>query len=105
MTRALALVRTRIEGRDMRIHCPHCGERDHREFEYLGSAKLLERPEGGDAAAFHDYVFQRKNPTGENAELWQHVMGCSAWLHVVRNVTTHEIIEVKLARDVKEAAQ
>ena len=105
MTRALALVQTCIEGRDMRIPCPNCGARDHREFEYLGSAKLLERPEGGDAAAFHDYVFQRKNPRGENSELWQHVMGCSAWLHVVRNVTTHEIIEVKLARDVKEAAQ
>ncbi len=89
----------------MRIPCPNCGARDHREFEYLGSAKLLERPEGGDAAAFHDYVFQRKNPRGENSELWQHVMGCSAWLHVVRNVTTHEIIEVKLARDVKEAAR
>ncbi|OUS07135.1 sarcosine oxidase subunit delta [Rhodobacterales bacterium 52_120_T64] len=89
----------------MRIECPHCGDRDHREFEYLGSAKLLERPNGGDAAAYHDYVYLRKNPTGENTELWQHVMGCSAWLHIVRNVTTHEITEVKLARDLKEVAR
>ena len=105
MTRALALVLTCIEGGDMRIPCPHCGERDHREFEYLGSAKLLDRPEGDDAASFHDYVYLRNNPTGENAELWQHVMGCAAWLYVVRNVTTHEIIGVKLAREVREATR
>ena len=88
----------------MRITCPHCGERDSREFEYLGSAKLLERPEGGEAA-FQDYIYVRENPVAENAELWQHVMGCSAWLHVLRNVTTHEVLEVKLARDVKEASR
>ena len=88
----------------MRITCPHCGERDSREFEYLGSAKLLDRPEAGEAA-FFDYIYTRENPRGENAELWQHVMGCSAWLHVVRNVTTHEILAVKLARDVKEASR
>ncbi len=89
----------------MRLDCPHCGSRDSHEFEYLGSAKLLNRPEGGNAAAFYDYVYIRENPSGENAELWQHVLGCSAWLHVVRNVTTHEILDVKLARDVKEAMQ
>jgi len=86
----------------MRITCPYCEERDSREFEYLGSAKLLERPEGDAVADFHDYVYLRENPTGENAELWQHVLGCSAWLHVLRNVTTHEILDVKLASDVKE---
>ena len=89
----------------MRINCPHCGERDSREFEYLGSAKLLDRPENGDAAAFHEYVHVRQNPTGENAELWQHVMGCRAWLHVVRNVTSHEILAVKLVRHEKEAGK
>ena len=88
----------------MRITCPLCGERDSREFEYLGSAKLLDRPEAGEAA-FFDYIYARENPHGENAELWQHVMGCSAWLYVVRNVTTHEILMVKLARDVKEASR
>jgi len=86
----------------MRITCPCCGARDSREFEYLGSAKLLERPEGDADTDFHDYVYLRENPTGENAELWQHVLGCSAWLHVLRNVTTHEILDVKLASDVRE---
>lgn len=81
----------------MRINCPHCGERDSREFQYLGSAKLLNRP--NDAADFHDYIYLRDNPAGDNAELWQHVFGCRAWLHVVRNVSTHEIQSVHLARD------
>lgn len=89
----------------MRINCPHCNERDIREFEYLGSAKLLDRPTSGNAADFHDYVHIRDNPAGENAELWQHVFGCRAWLHVVRNVTTHEILKVNLAKDVKEAVR
>jgi heterotetrameric sarcosine oxidase delta subunit len=89
----------------MQINCPHCGARDSREFEYLGSAKLLNRPENSDAAAFHQYIYLRENPTGENGELWQHVMGCRAWLHVVRNVTSHEILSVKLARHEKEAAR
>lgn len=81
----------------MRINCPHCGARDLREFEYLGSAKLLNRPD----AELHDYLYIRENPTGNNAELWQHVYGCRAWLHVVRNVTTHEISDVALASDMK----
>lgn len=81
----------------MRINCPHCGERDSREFEYLGAAKLLDRPVG--SADFHDYLYIRENPSSDNAELWQHVFGCRAWLHVVRNVTTHQILSATLARD------
>lgn len=83
----------------MRIPCPHCGTRDLREFEYVGSAKLMARPTEADG--FHDYIYLRDNPSGENAELWQHVYGCRAYLHVVRNVTTHEVISATLARDVK----
>jgi len=73
-----------------------------REFSYLGAAALLHRPD--DPAAMHDYIYLRDNPSGENAELWQHVMGCRAWLHVVRNVTTHEILSVTPARDTVRAA-
>ena len=86
----------------MRLNCPHCGERDAREFEYLGSAKLLDRPAEADAEAYLEYVFLRDNPAGENAELWQHTMGCRAWLHVRRNTSTHEVLEVRLARGLPE---
>ncbi len=75
----------------MRLACPHCGERDSREFSYLGDAKM--------AAGGEDFasVYLRENPSGAHAELWQHVLGCRAWLEVVRNVSTHEVISVKEA--------
>lgn len=89
----------------MRLTCPLCGERDRREFNYLGAAKLIERPaEGASAADFHDYIYIRKNPAGPNAELWSHEYGCRAWLHVVRDTVSHEILSVKLARDIKGTA-
>ena len=86
----------------MRISCPNCGERDVREFTYLGSAKMLNRPDG-DAGfeAFYDYVYLRDNPSGANPELWQHESGCRSCLHVIRNVTTHEVLNVKLVSEVK----
>ena len=75
----------------MRIICPHCGARDSREFSYLGDAKLAKGK--GDVAS----VYLRENPTGVHKELWQHSFGCRAWLEVVRNVSTHEVISVKEA--------
>ena len=87
----------------MRLTCPNCGDRDSREFSYLGSAKLLTRPAGdAGAEAFHDYVNIRQNPAGENAELWQHVMGCAAWLHVVRNTVSHTVLSVALASEARK---
>lgn len=86
----------------MRLICPQCGERDRREFTYLGAAKLLDRPKGdAGIAAFHDYVNIRDNPAGPLRELWQHEFGCRAWLVVTRNTVTHEISAMALARDVK----
>ena len=83
----------------MRLTCPLCGERDRREFSYLGSARLLARPApdaGGEA--FHDYLNLRDNPAGPNRELWQHEAGCRAWLHVVRDTRDHTILAIGLAR-------
>lgn len=94
----------------MRINCPVCGARDMREFQFLGSAKLLARPKATDVsnrtntkdqAAFHDYLHLRENIEGENAELWFHEYGCRAWLHAVRNTKTHKFGEVRLAREIK----
>ncbi|QHQ35604.1 sarcosine oxidase subunit delta [Algicella marina] len=86
----------------MRIDCPICGERDLREFSYLGSAALLARPSGdAGTAAFHEYLHVRENPAGPNAELWHHNLGCSAWLHVVRDTRNHAISSVALAAEVQ----
>lgn len=84
----------------MRLTCPLCGERDLREFTYRGSAKLLARPAASAGAeAFNDYLNLRDNPAGPNAELWQHEWGCRAWLRVVRDTTSHAILETALARE------
>ena len=90
----------------MRITCPICGARDRREFYYKGEALALNRPdpEAGEAA-WDDYIHNRDNPAGVRRELWYHVMGCSAWIVVTRNTSSHEILETALASDVVEAAE
>ena len=81
----------------MRINCPFCGERDSREFAYLGDATLT-RPsaEDGSEAALA-YVYIRANPAGPHREHWQHAAGCRAWLVVTRDTRTHAIATVVAA--------
>jgi sarcosine oxidase subunit delta len=80
----------------MRICCPCCGERDSREFTFLGDASLS-RPAADDDAAFFDYVYLRANPAGLYSELWYHAGGCHSWLVVTRNTVTHAIGSVVCA--------
>ena len=77
----------------MRIPCPHCGERGNEEFNYLGGADPV-RPDNGSAAAWHDYVYIRRNIAGAQREYWQHVHGCRRWLVVTRDTRTHAILGV-----------
>ncbi|WP_204114866.1 sarcosine oxidase subunit delta [Shimia biformata] len=86
----------------MRLTCPQCGERDRREFYYVGDAVALERPapDAGDEA-WEAYVHLRDNPAGETRDLWYHEAGCGAWLVVTRNTVTHAVLDVVLASDVK----
>ncbi len=88
----------------MRLTCPICGDRDHREFFYQGAAVMLDRPapEAGEAA-WDDYLNLRENPAGDTRELWFHGGGCGAWLEVTRNTVTHAVSDVALARDAKGA--
>ena len=86
----------------MIINHPLLGPRDAQEFTYLGDAALIDRPDGlsfADATAaqdaFHDYLYLRDNPAGEQ--------GDRSWLVVTRNTVTHEITKVELARDVARA--
>ncbi len=86
----------------MRIACPHCGERSLDEFLYSGDA-TVKRPDFASPTAMDEFVaytFERKNPPGPHRELWYHAAGCHAWLVVTRNVSTHVISSVELARDV-----
>ena len=88
----------------MRLTCPICGERDRREFYYVGDALALNRPEAdAPAEAWDDYVHNRDNPAGVTRDLWYHESGCSAWIVVTRNTLTHEVLKTELASVVKEA--
>ena len=91
----------------MRIPCPHCGERGHEEFSYLGDAGPQRPTDGGAAptAAWEDYVYLRDNPVGVHRELWFHAAGCQSWLVVTRNVRTHELFGAEPAAAVALAKQ
>lgn len=82
----------------MRITCPNCGERDRREFYYMGDASLLARP-APDAGqqAWDDYLHNRENLAGDTRDLWCHEAGCGAWVIVERNTVTHAVGNVILA--------
>lgn len=77
----------------MRLTCPNCGERDWREFYYVGHAIALSRPdEDADAEAWDDYLHNRENPWGGTHDLWYHDLVCGAWIKVTRNTATHEVL-------------
>ena len=83
----------------MRVTCPHCGERDRREFTVQGDDTVLHRPDrdaGGDV--WHDYVHLRDNPAGRLREMWYHDPR-GAWIVVERDTVTHAIHNVTAARE------
>ena len=86
----------------MRIPCPICGERDRREFYYVGDAKIINRP-SPDASEdlWNDYLHNRENPAGSMKDLWYHESGCNSWLIVTRNTVTHEVESAELTVDLK----
>ena len=86
----------------MRIPCPVCGERDRREFYYVGDAKIVKRP-SPDASdeIWNDYLHNRENPAGVTRDLWYHESGCNSWLVVTRNTVTHEVETAELTIDLK----
>ena len=80
------------------IHCPYCGPRGHDEFTYAGDA-TTRRPEIGapaDPEAWHAYLHLRDNPRGPHLELWHHVQGCRAWIKVLRDTHSHEVLATGL---------
>jgi sarcosine oxidase subunit delta len=75
------------------IKCSHCGERVELEFSYGGEAGI-QRPVDPDAlsdAEWADYLFNRKNPRGSHAELWNHAQGCRRWFRVERDTVSYRI--------------
>jgi sarcosine oxidase subunit delta len=81
----------------MRIRCPFCGDRDVREYSYLGDATITRPDPDGPAALeqFIAYVYLRENPAGSHREFWYHGSGCQAWLVVTRDTRSHDISDVQ----------
>jgi sarcosine oxidase subunit delta len=84
----------------MLITCPYCGPRDLAEFTYQGDAnRTRPDPASTDAAAWHDYVYERINTAGDHKEFWQHSGGCRSHLLVTRSTLTHGVGSVSFARE------
>jgi heterotetrameric sarcosine oxidase delta subunit len=83
----------------MRVTCPHCGERDRREFTVQGDDTPLRRP-GRDAGeeAWHDYLHLRTNRAGPLREIWYHDP-CGTFAVVERDTATHAVLGSTPARE------
>jgi len=79
----------------MQIHCPFCGSRQVEEFHCRGMV-----PESTEAVSA---VYERVNRADECAEYWQHDRGCRAWLLILRNPTTGEVLEIQPLDSVAKA--
>ena len=84
----------------MRLLCPNCGERDVREFYYQSTAGALIRPDlDAGEVVWDNYLHNRDNPAGKTEDLWYHEAGCNAWIVVIRNTVSHEVLDAQLAAD------
>lgn len=84
----------------MRLNCPYCGTRSVNEFVSNGSAAPKRPTLAEPIEQWIDYVYFRDNTAGVHQEWFYHAMGCRGWLIVTRNTVTHDILDVKAAREV-----
>lgn len=71
------------------IPCPNCGARHENEFAYGGDAS--KRPPDTSAQDdWHDFVYERGNPSGVIEEFWHHSYGCGQWVRLKRDTRTNE---------------
>ena len=82
----------------MRLICPHCGPRDLVEFSYHGDAEKAQSrpaPDTADQAIWNGWVYDRCNPAGSHAEIWQHSGGCRMFLAVQRDTVSHAVTDTR----------
>lgn len=72
-----------------RLGCPFCGPRELGEFEFHKTV-----PNAG--ASPFSQVYERVDSLRQSQEHWQHVKGCRAWLRVLRNPSTGDVLELDL---------
>jgi sarcosine oxidase subunit delta len=74
----------------MQLQCPWCGPRPESEFRTGGPAGIARPPLNCDDDTWAGYLFWRRNPKGEQEELWQHLFGCGDWFVLRRDTLTHQ---------------
>ena len=78
------------------IPCPYCGPRDETEFAYGGPSHVTRPDLAATDREWTHYLYHRTNTKGPYRERWLHSFGCGRWFNVMRDTTTHEILEVYL---------
>ena len=81
------------------IPCPWCGPRDLTEFRYGGEAGVerpLEPARCSDQQ-WSEYLFYRNNLKGPQWERWMHAHGCRQWFDLLRDNTSHDVLETRPA--------
>jgi heterotetrameric sarcosine oxidase delta subunit len=79
------------------IPCPFCGPRNETEFAYGGPAQAPRAvdPASVSDADWVDWLTVPENRPGPVPERWCHAKGCGAWLTVIRDTATHQILTVR----------
>lgn len=86
----------------MQLRCPWCGDRPENEFHNGGADGIARPPADCDDETWGRYLFFRDNPRGLLAERWRHTFGCGQWFGLVRDTTTHAVLD---AADRVDAAE
>jgi len=79
--------------------CPFCGKRDEREFFFAGEAGKT-RPDTRntiDAAAWGEYLYDKRNEKGEVREIWIH-LPCAETFLMERDSVTMAVLQTHCLR-------
>ncbi len=83
--------------------CPFCGERDEREFHFVGEAGKR-RPDTKTLVTdklWAGYLHVRQNPKGPSREVWRHLT-CNELFVMERDTLSMEVLAITVLR--KDAA-
>lgn len=81
----------------MRLPCPHCGDRDEREFTWDGDAESLRPRDPQDCSDenWASYLFFVENRREADWERWCHSYGCGLWFYLQRDPVSHRVLAVR----------
>ena len=79
------------------IPCPYCGARDETEFTYGGPSHVTRPALSSTDREWTRYLYHRANTKGlHHVSAGFYSYGCGRWFNVLRDTTTHDILDVYL---------